>query len=90
MALAERPVAPCQFTYTSILVAMSRVPSRESIRLLCGDGSNLRNVEYIKRLKPSPTVNAFFSGYDEEGNRWVTERVTTFVRNHLRDFDVGW
>lgn len=89
VALAERPIPGCQLTYTSILVAMSRVPARESIRLLCGDKADLRNIQYVTRLRPSPFTNAYFGGYDEGGNRWSAERVVSFVRDHSAEFDAG-
>ena len=87
VALANRPLTACQLTYTAILVALSRVPMADSIRLLdSGSGTLARSLEYIEKLRPSSFVDAFFAGFANDREEWDPNRSIAFVKNNVYRF----
>lgn len=59
--------------YDSLYVCFSRVKSKEDIRILIPKGADWSCLNYIHTLKPEPSVDAYFEGYDKEGltGTWI-------------------
>lgn len=88
LALGSRPIPASQFSYTSVLVGMSRARARVGVRLLkpAMEGLGFSSFDYITDLRPSLFVDAFFQGYNGDGEDWDPERVIEFVRMHKDSF----
>ena len=80
LALQDRPTKIVQMTYTSILVALSRVHRREDVRILMSGEYGYRSLEYILDLKPSPYLNLFFAGYENNREEWNADLVVSRYR----------
>ena len=72
LELNQRPFNP-QICFNSLLVAISRVTSREGLRVLKARSPN--SFLYLTRLKPDPSLKTWLSGFDEKGC-WSSARMT--------------
>ena len=76
LALSKKPLSVCNMGLKELYVALSRVRTKDSIRLLLTGDSYLQKFEsmsYIDTLRGDPTVSAFFAGFGEGGNdHWST------------------
>ena len=63
--LTEHPLHINRMKYASIFVALSRVKSKDHIRLLKHSNMSLkRSYEYIESLKPDENVVRFYDGFE--------------------------
>ena len=69
LALSQRGAAQCDMSYEAIYVALSRVKTRESIRLLLCQQVQWESLSYITKLEPDQFVKDFFSGFVETGHK---------------------
>ena len=64
--LTHHPLHINRMTYASIFVALSRVKSKNHIRLLRHNDLSLqRSYEYIESLKPDENVLRFYEGFEQ-------------------------
>ena len=63
LALSRRSAAMCNMSYEALYVALSRVKTKDGIRLLLTGDSPWETLDYISALRPNKKVQAFFQGY---------------------------
>jgi hypothetical protein len=69
LALAKRSAAMCDLTYEALCFALSRVKTKDGIRLLLNSRHPWETLEYIWTLRPDKKVQAFFQGYGRPARR---------------------
>ena len=73
LALSFRESKLCQLKYEGLYVAMSRVTSKEDMRLLVHD-KDWSTCHYISQLRPHPSAKAFIAGFQNSGGTsWDVE-----------------
>jgi hypothetical protein len=96
LALSGNKPAGCNWTYRQVHVALSRVRTREHIRLLLVGSSETEkwhSLSYLQNLKPDPSIAYFFAGfrsYNERNpnvnwqcNTWSADRANDWFRQQI-------
>jgi len=77
LAISKRDLPSCDFRYSGIYVAFSRVKSKENIRLLLvGNSESVKweSIRYITNLRPDPFCQAVLDGWSRQGSGdWLTD-----------------
>lgn len=80
--LTQHPRAVCCMKYAAVFVAMSRVATKDHIRLLekstIGHRSSL--YDYISTLAPESHIAPFLYGYSTEGAPWDPSRCLSYSK----------
>ena len=77
IALSNRRGTKCQFDYSSIYVAFSRVRNKENIRILLSNQNGPMmnwSLAYIENLQPAKGTKAFFQGFPLTHMQWFNQK----------------
>ncbi len=97
IALSNTHATGCNYSYSAVHVAFSRVRQRDHIRLLLTGNNELeqwRSLMYLSSLRPNKSIKFFFDGFrrrtlvspnrDWQHNSWSRTKANTAYRLHLR------
>ena len=75
LALQPRPTPAAQPSYASMLVAFSRTHTTEELRLFMPNGGGHEALSYLTGLRPSPYIDLYFLGHQDNQDRWGFHRI---------------